>query len=76
MSKRVGLAPSASPSNSPSARMVALPRAPLGRPDFRRFVWVFQFAERTSGNKEFIFPTGNLMVAASPATPPHVQPNN
>jgi hypothetical protein len=28
------------------------------------------------GNKEFIFPTGNLMVAASPATPPQVQPNN
>jgi hypothetical protein len=40
------------------------------------FVRVFQFAERTSGNKEFIFPTGNLMVAASPATPSQVQPNN
>jgi hypothetical protein len=34
-----------------------------------RFVRVFQFAERTSGNKEFIFSTGNLMAAASPATP-------
>jgi hypothetical protein len=40
------------------------------------FVRVFQFAERTSGNKEFIFPTGNLMVAASPATPSQAQPNN
>jgi hypothetical protein len=28
------------------------------------------------GNKEFIFPTGNLVVAASPAAPPQVQPNN